>query len=64
MRLVLAEDSVLLRECVARILDEAGFEVVGQAGNADELMTSIRADPRRSVRVDPRSASYYNIRAS
>jgi len=40
---VLAEDSVLLREGVARILDEAGFEVVGQAGNADELMLKVRS---------------------
>ena len=43
MRVVLAEDSVLLREGVARILDEAGFEVVGQAGNADELMLKVRS---------------------
>ena len=43
MRVVLAEDSVLLREGVARILDEAGFDVVGQAGNADELMLKVRS---------------------
>ena len=43
MRVVLAEDSVLLREGVARILDEAGFEVVGQAGNADELFLKVRS---------------------
>ena len=43
MRVVLADDSVLLREGVARILDEAGFEVVGQAGNADELMLKVRS---------------------
>jgi len=43
VRVVLAEDSVLLREGVARILDEAGFEVVGQAGNADELMLKVRS---------------------
>jgi DNA-binding NarL/FixJ family response regulator len=35
---VLADDSVLLREGVARLLAEAGFEVVGQAGNAHELL--------------------------
>jgi len=40
---VLAEDSVLLREGVARILGEAGFDVVGQAGNADELMLKVRS---------------------
>jgi DNA-binding NarL/FixJ family response regulator len=43
VRVVLAEDSVLLREGVARILGEAGFEVVGQAGDADELMLKVRS---------------------
>jgi DNA-binding NarL/FixJ family response regulator len=43
VRVVLAEDSVLLREGVARILVEAGFEVVGQAGNADELLLKVRS---------------------
>jgi DNA-binding NarL/FixJ family response regulator len=40
---VIADDSVLLREGVVRILAEAGFEVVGQAGNADELMLKVRS---------------------
>lgn len=43
MRVVLAEDSVLLREGVARILSEAGFEIVGQAGDADELLLKVRS---------------------
>jgi DNA-binding NarL/FixJ family response regulator len=43
MRVVLADDTVLLREGVARILGDAGFEVVGQAGNADELMLKVRS---------------------
>jgi DNA-binding NarL/FixJ family response regulator len=43
VRVVIAEDSVLLREGVARILAEAGFEVVGQAGTADELMLKVRS---------------------
>jgi DNA-binding NarL/FixJ family response regulator/class 3 adenylate cyclase len=43
MRVVLAEDSVLLREGIARLLEDAGFEVVGQAGNADELMLKVRS---------------------
>jgi DNA-binding NarL/FixJ family response regulator len=43
VRVVLADDTVLLREGVARILDEAGFEVVGQAGNADDLMLKVRS---------------------
>jgi DNA-binding NarL/FixJ family response regulator len=43
VRVVIAEDSVLLREGVARILADAGFEVVGQAGNAEELMLKVRS---------------------
>ena len=43
MRVVLAEDSVLLREGIARLLEDAGFEVVGQAGNADELLLKVRS---------------------
>jgi DNA-binding NarL/FixJ family response regulator len=37
MRVVVADDAVILREGLARLLDEAGFEVVGLAGDADEL---------------------------
>lgn len=37
MRVVIADDSLLFREGMARLLTEAGFEVVGQAGDADEL---------------------------
>ena len=54
MRVVLAEDSVLLREGVARILGEAGFEVVGQAGNADELMLKVRSYSPDVAIVDSR----------
>src|SRR3954452_8942170 len=43
MRAVIAEDSVLLREGLARLLTEAGMEVVGQAGDADDLLRKTRA---------------------
>jgi len=43
VRVVVAEDSVLLREGIARLLEDAGFAVVGQAGNADELLLKIRS---------------------
>jgi DNA-binding NarL/FixJ family response regulator len=43
VKVVLADDSVLLREGVARILEESGFDVVGQAGNPDELMLKVRS---------------------
>jgi DNA-binding NarL/FixJ family response regulator len=41
MRVVVADDSMLLREGVVRILGEAGFEVVGQARTADELLVHV-----------------------
>ena len=41
IRVVLADDSVLLREGVARILSEADFDVVGQVSNADDLLRRI-----------------------
>ena len=41
LRVVLADDSVLLREGVARILEEADFDVVGQVDNADDLLRRI-----------------------
>jgi DNA-binding NarL/FixJ family response regulator len=43
MRVVLAEDSLLLRAGVARLLDDAGFEVVGEAGDLDDLLRKVRA---------------------
>jgi DNA-binding NarL/FixJ family response regulator len=43
LRVVVADDSVLLREGVARLLDDAGFNVVGQAGNGDELLLKVRS---------------------
>ena len=41
VRVVLAEDSVLLREGIARLLEDAGFDVVAQSGNADDLMRHV-----------------------
>ena len=43
LRVVLAEDSVLLREGIARLLEEGGFEIVGQAGNGEELLLKVRS---------------------
>ena len=37
MRVIVADDSVLFREGLTRVLESGGFEVVGQASNADEL---------------------------
>ncbi len=43
MRVVLADDSVLLREGIARLLADAGFDVVGQSANAEDLMLKVRS---------------------
>jgi DNA-binding NarL/FixJ family response regulator len=42
VRVVIADDSVLLREGLARVLTEGGFEVVAQAADADELRQAVR----------------------
>jgi DNA-binding NarL/FixJ family response regulator len=44
VRVAIAEDSVLLREGVARLLREAGMDVVLQCGDADELLSNVRKD--------------------
>jgi DNA-binding NarL/FixJ family response regulator len=53
-RIALADDDVLLREGLARLLDGSGFEVVGQAGDASELLELVRASTPDVVIVDIR----------
>jgi DNA-binding NarL/FixJ family response regulator len=60
MRVAIAEDSVLLREGVARVLDEAGFDVVAQCENADELLLKVRSFPPDVVIVDIRLPPTHN----
>jgi DNA-binding NarL/FixJ family response regulator len=43
VRVVIAEDGVLLREGIARVLQETGFEVTAQVGDLDGLRTAITA---------------------
>ena len=54
MRVVVADDSVLLREGVVRLLEDAGMEVVGQAGDAEELVRKVRAHKPDVAVVDVR----------
>jgi DNA-binding NarL/FixJ family response regulator len=54
VRVIVAEDSVLLREGVVRLLEEAGMEVVGQAGDADDLLRKARAHKPDVAIVDVR----------
>jgi DNA-binding NarL/FixJ family response regulator len=42
VRVVIAEDDVLLREGLASLLERSGFDVVGQSGNAAELLEIVR----------------------
>jgi DNA-binding NarL/FixJ family response regulator len=60
MRVMIAEDSVLLREGLARLLGEAGFEVVGQCEDADELLLKVRSYPPDVVIVDIRLPPTHN----
>ena len=43
-RLIVADDSVLFRRGLCLLLEEAGFEIVGEADDAQELMTRVRSD--------------------
>jgi DNA-binding NarL/FixJ family response regulator len=54
LRVVLAEDDVLLREGLASLLDRAGFQVVGQAGDATQLLTLVGDHSPELVVVDIR----------
>jgi DNA-binding NarL/FixJ family response regulator len=54
VQVAIAEDSVLLREGVARLLGEAGFDVVAQCENADDLIGKVRTSPPDVVIMDIR----------
>ena len=54
MRVVVADDSVLLREGVVRLLEENGFDVVAQAGDAEDLIRKVRAHKPDVAVVDIR----------
>ena len=54
LRVVLADDSVLLREGIARLLAEAGIEVVAQAGDAETLVAAVREHKPNVAIIDIR----------
>jgi DNA-binding NarL/FixJ family response regulator len=60
MQVAIAEDSVLLREGVARVLKEAGLDVVAQCENADDLMLKVRSFPPDVVIMDIRLPPTHN----
>jgi DNA-binding NarL/FixJ family response regulator len=52
--IVVADDDVLLREGVASLLGRTGFEVIGQAGDRDDLLAQVRAKKPQLVVTDIR----------
>lgn len=54
MRVVIGEDSLLLREGLARLLEETGHDVVAQAGDAEELLRKVGAHKPDLAIVDVR----------
>ena len=60
MRVAIAEDSVLLREGLARLLEEAGFEVVARCEDADDLLLKVRSFSPDVAIVDIRLPPTHN----
>lgn len=54
LRVVLADDAVLFREGLARILTDAGFHILGQVGDGAALIEMVRLDPPDVAIVDLR----------
>ena len=54
VRVLVADDSVLLREGLVRLLEESGCEVVGQAGDAEDLLRKARAHKPAVAIIDVR----------
>ena len=54
LRVVIADDDVLLREGLASLLERSGFEVTGQAGDGTALLELVRAQKPDLVLVDIR----------
>jgi DNA-binding NarL/FixJ family response regulator len=54
MRVVIADDAVLFREGLAKVLEAAGIQIAAQVGDAERLLARVRADPPDAVVVDIR----------
>src|SRR3954447_19200486 len=54
LKVVVAEDSVLLREGLVRLLEASGFEVAGQAGDAEDLLRKVGAHKPDVAVIDVR----------
>jgi DNA-binding NarL/FixJ family response regulator len=60
-RVVVADDDVLLREGLASLLERSGFEVVGQAGDATQLLDLVREQEPELVIVDIRMPPTHSV---
>ena len=60
MRVVIADDAVLFREGLARVLEGAGIRVAAQVGDAEALLARVGADPPDAVVVDIRMPSTHS----
>jgi DNA-binding NarL/FixJ family response regulator len=60
VRVAIAEDSVLLRDGLARLLEDSGFDVVAQCGTADDLLRKVRSFPPDVAIVDIRLPPTHN----
>jgi len=54
LRAIVADDSVVIRQGVARILSDGGFRVVAEARDGDELLDAVAAEPPHLAVVDIR----------
>src|SRR6201746_466401 len=54
MRVVVADDDLLLREGLASLMDQSGFDVVGQAGDGGQLLALVREHTPELVVADIR----------
>jgi DNA-binding NarL/FixJ family response regulator len=59
MRLIVADDAVLFREGLCRLLTETGFEVQPPVADAAELLARVDADPPNVAIVDIRMPPTY-----
>jgi DNA-binding NarL/FixJ family response regulator len=61
VRVVLADDDVLLREGLASLLERSGFDIVGQAGDKSQLLTLVRDTVPDLVVVDIRMPPTHTV---
>jgi DNA-binding NarL/FixJ family response regulator len=61
LRVIVADDDVLLREGLASLLDRSGFEVVGQAGDGEQLLVLVRDHVPDLVVVDIRMPPSHTV---